>query len=839
MDNSTDSGSQQQNTSVRSAPSLRILNSKRGLPFKLFLALSLIVAALAASIVSADAPAKTYYIKADGAANSAGTGGWNSAGDVTLLKKLLLSDDQTAQAKSGDIIYVASGDYQPDQDKSFFLPSGVKLYGGYNPNATGTNTDVSSNRDIKKYETILRGNESSVVTTVNAAETTILDGFTITGGIGTNFCGNRGGGMYNRSNSSPTVTNCTFSKNTADGDGGGMYNGNSNPTVTNCTFSENTTNGNGGGMYNYNYDGNSKPTVTNCTFSENTANSYGGGMHNFKSSPTVTNCTFSENTAGRYGGGGMNNNQSSPKVTNCTFSGNTAGNSGGGMCNDQSSSPNVTNCTFSGNKAFYSNSGGGMYNHDSNSKPTVKNCIFWGNTANNVSNQISGGDAGKFTCCVIQDGNDTYTAAGNVFTNPQLVDLADNGGPTQTMAIGEDSSAKEKGTPVDGITTDQRGFKRKVSSPDIGAFEYGAAFKITATATPENGGTISPTGNVYVEKGKDKTFTFTPNADHAVDAVKVDGTAVTPTPASPYTFTNVTANHTISVTFKKTGSSAPPSGTPSTPPADTPTTPAPSKPDLGNEGEPIRLDPNGKFEEGAHVPGAENVTGIKDKSELDKLGVNAELKDGRIILSGEPKDTGVFKITVIAGGAEKVVTVRIDPVIRQVTTLLDPASADIKWVLKLSGEKAKPDFDLTIPVYISLAETDTGKIQKAGADVIGCEILSITETAGRTSAAVKTAASTRNAGLTEKTVRITGQILDGNNLGTAEIKAVRFNVGALEYVQSADVKFSVMKLDDQTGKPAPTPDSKPAAHSSSGGCNAGFAGFALAILALPALKRKR
>ena len=33
----------------------------------------------------------------------------------------------------------------------------------------------------------------------------------------------------------------------------------------------------------------SSPTVTNCTFSGNTAN-YGGGMDNFYSSPTVTNC---------------------------------------------------------------------------------------------------------------------------------------------------------------------------------------------------------------------------------------------------------------------------------------------------------------------------------------------------------------------------------------------------------------------------------------------------------------------------------------------------------------------------------------------------------------------
>ncbi|UCE58177.1 MAG: right-handed parallel beta-helix repeat-containing protein, partial [Phycisphaerales bacterium] len=77
---------------------------------------------------------------------------------------------------------------------------------------------------------------------------------------------------------------------------GGMYNdGTSSPTVTNCTFSGNSARVDGGGMYNYD---NSSPTVTNCTFSGNSARDYGGGMYNYdNSSPSVTNCTFVENSA--------------------------------------------------------------------------------------------------------------------------------------------------------------------------------------------------------------------------------------------------------------------------------------------------------------------------------------------------------------------------------------------------------------------------------------------------------------------------------------------------------------------------------------------------------------
>jgi len=89
--------------------------------------------------------------------------------------------------------------------------------------------------------------------------------------------------MYNNS-SSPTLTNVTFSGNSATNDGGGMYNYQSNPPLKNVTFSGNSAT-NGGGMLN----SSSSPTLTNVTFSGNTASNYGGGMLNSSSSPTLTN----------------------------------------------------------------------------------------------------------------------------------------------------------------------------------------------------------------------------------------------------------------------------------------------------------------------------------------------------------------------------------------------------------------------------------------------------------------------------------------------------------------------------------------------------------------------
>ena len=72
---------------------------------------------------------------------------------------------------------------------------------------------------------------------------------------------------------------------------------------------------------------------------------------------------------------------------------------------------------------------------------------------------------------------------------------------------------------------------------------------ITATVEGENG-TIFPSGPVSVNKGDDKKFTITPSEGYVIASLKVDGTEVE-NPSNTYTFTNVTSNHTIDVSFKE------------------------------------------------------------------------------------------------------------------------------------------------------------------------------------------------------------------------------------------------------------------------------------------------
>ncbi|MHC4460810.1 MAG: right-handed parallel beta-helix repeat-containing protein [Planctomycetota bacterium] len=203
---------------------------------------------------------------------------------------------------------------------------------------------------------------------------TILSGFTIRCGRGT-YSGTQtyGGGMYNEG-TSPTITNCIFTSNTAD-HGGGMFNIYGTPTVTNCTFIGNSASSKGSGMFNYS----SSPTVFDCTFRNNFTWGTGGGMHNEGSSPTVINCIFNNNWAYEEGAG-MLNLGSEPRVTNCTFTFNAAV-KGGGMHNVQSS-PTVINCIFNDNSAAVN--GAGMFFVMSGmpeEQPTVINCTFLHNVA--------------------------------------------------------------------------------------------------------------------------------------------------------------------------------------------------------------------------------------------------------------------------------------------------------------------------------------------------------------------------------------------------------------------------------------------------------------------------
>jgi CSLREA domain-containing protein len=274
--------------------------------------------------------------------------------------------------------------------------------------------------------------------------------------FGNNATLGAGGAVSNRDGSTLTVANSTFSGNCAPG-GGGIANG-ATLTVVNSTFSENCADGGGA------ISSNGTLAVADSTFSDNYA--YSGAGIDMGGSGTIRRSTFTGNNA--QAGAGIGNG-GTLTVSNSTFSGNTTvtegGGPGGGMYNGGTLT--LTSSTFSGNSA---SEGGGIVNVGT---ATVKNTIVAGSTQ---GGNCSGGFAASSTSNMSDDATCSpgFTQVGLADLN--LGALGDNGGPTQTIALGSGSVAINAGdnAAAAGLITDQRGrgFPRIVNGRvDIGAFE--------------------------------------------------------------------------------------------------------------------------------------------------------------------------------------------------------------------------------------------------------------------------------------------------------------------------------------------------------------------------------
>jgi hypothetical protein len=124
-------------------------------------------------------------------------------------------------------------------------------------------------------------------------ETVTISGLTIR-----NAQGNFGGGIFITNAATATIINCIVSGSSA-GFGGGIFNDAALLTIANTTIKGNIAS-EGGGTYN-----NGTLTITNSTFSGNSAQSVGGAMFNDKGTMQITNSTMSNNSA--FSGGGILN----------------------------------------------------------------------------------------------------------------------------------------------------------------------------------------------------------------------------------------------------------------------------------------------------------------------------------------------------------------------------------------------------------------------------------------------------------------------------------------------------------------------------------------------------
>jgi len=302
-----------------------------------------------------------------------------------------------------------------------------------------------------------------------------ISGVTIQGGKN-----QYGGGILSRG--SLTLTNCVVANNAASGLGGGGIYSQGPITITGSTISGNSATGSpghGGGLRLY-----VSASITNSTISGNTAFGDGGGLWGpFK----VVNSTISGNVSHGKGGGSAG---ADDIFVNSTVSGNFSDDDGGGIY----ASGGVTklhHVTVTQNLANADNSGtavaGGVYNATANAFYSVNSIIALNETSiPDFPFPILDTDdcAGSITSqgnSILYDVKIAHcTVSGTIsLVYPLLGPLQYNGGPTQTHALLDGSTAIDGG-PVafcvddlgNPLAGDQRGAHRPWGAQcDLGAYE--------------------------------------------------------------------------------------------------------------------------------------------------------------------------------------------------------------------------------------------------------------------------------------------------------------------------------------------------------------------------------
>jgi len=278
---------------------------------------------------------------------------------------------------------------------------------------------------------------------------------------------------------------------------------------------------------------------------------YGGGIFN-TGHLLIAGSTIADNTVEAGGvrskavGGGVNSgvenfsNEATAAIANTTITGNiaSAGTTkdppyvyGGGLAIDDGA---LNHVTLYGNTASPVNAeeswGGNVYEPQNGGGTWINNSIVAGGNATEGPNCMftSGGSYPEDNRDNLEDGPSgecgfTLEYDPLVDVNPQLMPLADNGGPTETFALDPGSPAIDAGADCEGsfgesgtgwttatvpLDVDQRGMPRH-GHCDIGAFQTERPFAATSpqiSGTAEPGKTLTCTPGTWTGEG---TLTYT------------------------------------------------------------------------------------------------------------------------------------------------------------------------------------------------------------------------------------------------------------------------------------------------------------------------------------------
>ena len=353
----------------------------------------------------------------------------------------------------------------------------IILGGGiFNLSIEGTDEDGAATGDLDITNDLIIQGQSAHTTMIDARHidrvfevmpgvTLQLFDVTISGG---DLAGRGDGGGIRVDRGTLQLNNVIVTGNRAS-NGGGIYNNLSNVTVTDSTLSNNRAEGmgGGGGLGGAIDSIGGSVIVRQSTVNNNFALSAGGAFSasadTLGGTLSIDSSTIAQNTAGNFqsmqgdGGGLYIQANVNATVFASTVAFNMAGNQGGGVW---------VNGSLTLDRSIVSNNRAGVAGPEG--------FINSGNVNSNGFNLIR--ENSNFNVTPVP-GDQIGTVA--VPIDPNLLDLMDNGGPTQTIALGGMSPAIDAG-PLDPspLFADQRGFARDRDGDrnssmitDIGAFE--------------------------------------------------------------------------------------------------------------------------------------------------------------------------------------------------------------------------------------------------------------------------------------------------------------------------------------------------------------------------------
>jgi CSLREA domain-containing protein len=228
---------------------------------------------------------------------------------------------------------------------------------------------------------------------------------------------------------------------------------------------------------------------------DNSAGARGGAIDN-SGNLSLFHATVTGNTSGS-GGGVATEDNSNTAIYSSTITGNRATGNGGGVTS--AGSLQLQSTTIASNTAA---AGGGLYQESTSSASTLMiNTLLGPNTGGSCGGSINGVPRNVTSHNLDADGTCLFASATEGTTgNARLASLANNGGPTDTMALGSGSAAINAGDPQlcpAGSANDQR-YATAVGTCDIGAFEFGGKPPQPVVPPPVAGETV----NVSTKSGK-------------------------------------------------------------------------------------------------------------------------------------------------------------------------------------------------------------------------------------------------------------------------------------------------------------------------------------------------